>query len=56
MSIESRVSHLANLTFLMDFHERLGTTKNKYLLAEFHKENEELEKELKEKHDARKSK
>lgn len=29
------VAYLANITFIMDHHERLGTTKNKFLIAEF---------------------
>lgn len=51
MTIEDRVNHLANLTFLLDFHEKLGGTRNKWVLAEFAKLNEELITELKEKHD-----
>ena len=29
------VAYLANLTFIFDFHERMGTTKNPLLLADF---------------------
>lgn len=42
MNKQELVAHLANLTFIMDVHERLGTTKNKFLVAEFMGRQEEL--------------
>lgn len=47
MTHEERISHLANLTFLLDFHEKLGGPRNKWVLAEFNHHNNELIEELK---------
>lgn len=46
MTIEERVAHLANMTFVMDFHEKLGTIKNAYLLREFNRQHQELVADL----------
>ena len=49
--------YLANLTFVMDFHEKLGTVKNPCIVGEFHQHHTMLvEKIQKEREDeARKS-
>lgn len=49
MSIQDQVAHLANLTFIMDFHEKLGTTKNPLIVQEFERGHAELVKALEEK-------
>lgn len=49
------VQHLANLTFIFDVHEKLGTEKSPLLLWEWQQAEEALEKAIKEKQDARKS-
>lgn len=35
-------AHLANLTFVFDFHEKLGTMKNPALVREFSRAHEAL--------------
>ena len=45
------IQHLANLTFLIDFHTKLGGPANRWILKEFDTHNEELIKGLKEKYD-----
>lgn len=49
MTIEERVAHLANMTFVMDFHEKLGTTKNPFVVREFQRLHKELADELEKK-------
>lgn len=48
-------THLANLTFIMDTHEKLGTTKNTALVNEFHYCHDDLVRTLEKDHEARKS-
>lgn len=50
MNLEDKVNYLANLTFIMDFHEKLGTIKNPWIVKEFQKGHDEIVKELEEKH------
>lgn len=49
--VEELVQHLANLTFLMDFYEKMGAPKNKWVAAEFDAYNAELINKLKEVYD-----
>lgn len=49
------VQHLANMTFVFDMHEKLGTVKSPLLMKEFEAATEALEKALEEKQNARKS-
>ena len=46
MTIEDMVQHLANITFVFDHHEKLGTTKSALLVREFQRCEDELVKEL----------
>lgn len=46
MSIEDRVAYITGLTFIMDFHEKLGTTKSPLIIREFQRETEQLVKDL----------
>jgi len=50
-------NYMANLTFIMDFHEKLGTTKNPFIVAEFEKLHGELVGKLQQenRNEARKS-
>lgn len=47
-------AHLANLTFIMDHHEKLGTTKNLVLVREFQYCHQDLLDQLEKDHEARK--
>jgi len=47
-------AHLANLTFIMDFHDRLDTTKNPFVVAEFQAMHEEFVQQLEKDDEARK--
>ena len=38
--------YLANLTFVMDFHEKLGTSKNPHIVKEFRKHHDLLTDKL----------
>lgn len=46
MTIEDRVAYITGLTFIMDFHEKLGTTKSPLIIREFQRETEQLVKDL----------
>lgn len=50
MTIEERIAHLTNITFLLDHYEKLGSPKNKWMVKEFEFQNVELIKALKERH------
>ena len=50
MSLEDKINHLANMSIIMDFHEKLGTTKNKFIMREFQAIHDEVEQELAEKY------
>lgn len=49
------VQHLANMTFIFDMHEKLGTVKSPLLMKEFEAATKALTKALEEKQNARKS-
>lgn len=51
VGIVEKVTHLANLTILLEHFEKYGGERNKWVVKEFNHCNEELMKELKEKHD-----
>lgn len=52
MNLEAKIAHLANLTTLMDYFYGLGGgTPNKWIAKEFAFLSEEVENELKDKHD-----
>lgn len=51
MNIEDRISHLVNITFLLDHFEKAGAPKNKWMVKEFETQNNGLIEALKEKHD-----
>lgn len=48
------VAHLANLTFIFDHHEKLGTTKNKALIEDFQAYHNELITMVEKENEARK--
>lgn len=50
MTTEEQIRHLASLVILLDFHEKLGGPRNRWILAEFNECNAELLNSLKEKH------
>lgn len=49
------VQHLANITFIFDMHEKLGTTKSPLLVWEWQQAEQALQKAIAEKQDARKN-
>lgn len=51
MNIVEKVTHLSNLTILLEHFEKYGGERNKWIIREFNAVNEELINELKEKHD-----
>lgn len=51
MTIEERIEHLANMTFLLDYFDKHGGVRNKWVVAEFRYHNEQLINELKETYD-----
>lgn len=51
MTVEERIEHLANMTFLMDYHIKLGSQPSKWILYEWTYHNEALFKTLKENYD-----
>lgn len=51
MNIEDNIGYLASLVILLEYHEKLGAARNKWIVAEFNARNEALITALKEKHD-----
>lgn len=51
MTIEERVQHLANITFLLDYHTKLGSGGSRWVIHEWTYHNEALMKQLKEAYD-----
>ena len=49
--IENLVTHLANLAYLLDYFDRHGGERNKWVIREFEEGNARLLEALKEKHD-----
>lgn len=49
------VAHLADLSVIMDFHEKLGTIKNPFIMAEFRSAHDELAVLLEKEDETRKS-
>lgn len=50
MNLQQRVEYLSNLTFLLDYHQKLGSGPNAWVIKEFTAENEILIQQLKDKH------
>lgn len=50
--IEALATHMANLTFVMDFHEKMGTSRNPTIGREFQRCHDRLIHLLEEKEDA----
>lgn len=48
------MAYLANMTFVMDAHEKIGTTKNLLIVNEFNFVHDDLLKLLEKDHEARK--
>lgn len=49
--MEDLANYLANLTILLEYYEKLGATRNRWVIAEFEAANAKFLEALKEKHD-----
>lgn len=51
MNIPEQIAHLANLIIVMEYYEKFGAPRNKWMMKEYDFQNAELLTSLKEKHD-----